>query len=71
MSVGPSHQAVQFTSSIKFAKLDCFKNVLVENGEMTADEEFSVDNLDSLETAKGLWLDQVNNYVCDHQERVP
>jgi len=45
--------------------------VLVENGEMTADEEFSVDNLDSLETAKGLWLDQVNNYVCDHQERVP
>lgn len=44
---------------------------MVENGEMTADEEFSVDNLDSLETAKGLWLDQINKYICQDNERVP
>jgi hypothetical protein len=64
LSVGPSHQPVQFTSSIQFAKLDCFQAI-------SGDPTFSIDNIDSLETAKNLWYDNIIKYTCTKGEEIP
>lgn len=64
LSVGPSHQPIKFTSSIKFAKLDCFK-------EKTGDPDFTVDNLSSLETLKSLWYDKIVENQCTAGQDIP
>lgn len=59
--MGSTHQPIEFTSSIKFAKTDCF-------AEKTGIDPFTIANDASVESVKTMWQQEIDGKLCTGQE---
>lgn len=61
MSVSSTHQPIEFTSSIKFAKIDCF-------AEKTGIDPFTISNDASVEAVKKMWQQEIDGKLCTGED---
>jgi hypothetical protein len=57
LSLSPAHQPIEFTSTIKFAKTDCF-------AQKTGIDPFTIANPASIDAVKLMWQQAIDGNLC-------
>jgi hypothetical protein len=63
LSLSPAFQTIEFSSSIKFAKIECFAEKT-----KTDINQFSIENEGSVASVKEMWQQAIDGNLCTGQE---